>query len=234
MKLYGIDGCSGGWVVAAKDGTSLDIRFQIIEALDGLFAGAAKGEALVAIDIPIGLPNASSRECDRDARRFLGQPRGSSVFPAPCRCCLGAGSYEEACARNIAAAGVAISRQCFGILPKIAIVDALMSRERQQYIREAHPEVAFATLAGHPMVHPKRRRDGVDERLAVLHTTGIALKLPDIQEWRRRLGRGLAHVDDLIDAAACVITAERIYRGEHRTFGGNTHDGRELRMEIVA
>jgi len=38
----------------------------------------------IAIDIPIGLLE-GPRVCDKAARKLLGQPRGSSVFPAPCR-----------------------------------------------------------------------------------------------------------------------------------------------------
>jgi predicted RNase H-like nuclease len=49
-------------------------------------------------------------------------------------------TYAEACERSFAARGKMISQHIFGILPKIADVDALMSPERQRFVREAHPE----------------------------------------------------------------------------------------------
>ena len=38
----------------------------------------------LAIDIPIGIPEAGARPADREARALLG-PRRNSVFPAPVR-----------------------------------------------------------------------------------------------------------------------------------------------------
>jgi predicted RNase H-like nuclease len=40
---------------------------------------------VIAVDIPIGLTEVGARACDEHARSELGQPRGSSVFPAPLR-----------------------------------------------------------------------------------------------------------------------------------------------------
>jgi predicted RNase H-like nuclease len=45
--------------------------------------------------------------------------------------------------------------------------------------------------------------------------------------------------DDIVDAAACLVTAQRIAAGSARTFppddaGGPDWDARGLRMEIVA
>jgi len=51
--------------------------------------------AVLAIDIPIGLLD-GPRACDKAARKLLGQPRGSSVFPALSRPALGAQTYPEA------------------------------------------------------------------------------------------------------------------------------------------
>src|SRR5271157_3482359 len=48
---------------------------------------------IIAIDIPIGLLDAyeiGGRACDRAARKFLGKPRGNSIFPAPVRPVLAA------------------------------------------------------------------------------------------------------------------------------------------------
>lgn len=236
MNSYGIDGCKGGWIIATRPQTAdaLTVSFLLVTDLDGFFAEVVNAGAFVAIDIPIGLSNDAVRDCDQEARSFLGQPRGSSVFPAPCRPCLGAMTYTEACERSSATCGKGISRQCYGILPKIAEVDALMSPERQRFVREAHPEVTFAALAGVAMSHSKQTKEGVMKRLDVLGANSLVLTLDQLQQHRRELGRSKAHVDDIIDAAACLLTAERIARGEHRILGGERVDSRKLRMEIVA
>jgi predicted RNase H-like nuclease len=84
-ELMGIDGCRGGWLVAASDTALSALRFSVVEDLEPLIAGAERSGALMAIDMPIGLADGGPRTCDLEARRMLGRPRGSSVFPAPCR-----------------------------------------------------------------------------------------------------------------------------------------------------
>jgi predicted RNase H-like nuclease len=233
MTIYGVDGCKGGWVVVSKAAGSKAPSFSVALNLSKLFS-SAEGAGVVAIDIPIGLSDRRPRQCDIEARAFLGQPRGSSVFPAPCRCCLGSKTHEEPSRRNVTAAGAGLSVQCFGILPKIETVDALMSPMRQRFVREAHPEVSFAVLAGHAMLHNKTTKEGIEERLNVLAANGLGLTLEDIQRQRRNIGRGRVHIDDIIDATVCVLTAERIVAGQAHVFGGNDRDSRKLVMEIVS
>jgi hypothetical protein len=50
------------------------------------------------------------------------------------------------------------------------------------------------------------------------------------------LGRRLVEVDDLIDAAACLLAAERIMHDKARVYPRKhtQKDRRHLRMEIVA
>jgi len=73
-RLYGIDGCHGGWIVAEADDKLESFAFRITEDL-GLFFGKAKPDRVIAIDIPIGLPVNESRACDASARQLLGWPR---------------------------------------------------------------------------------------------------------------------------------------------------------------
>jgi predicted RNase H-like nuclease len=114
-------------------------------------------EALIAIDIPIGLPEHEPRACDIAARRELSLIRGSSVFPAPARHAIYASTFEEAQTRNREALRVGMSIQAYCIMPKIAGVGELMTPERQRYIREVHPEVTFARLnGGAPMIQPSK------------------------------------------------------------------------------
>src|SRR5205085_11931196 len=95
--LIGIDGCRAGWVIATAGARLTAIRFEILDDLSALLRAAEQAGDFVAIDIPIGLPDSSSRACDLEARRRLGPGQGSRVFPAPSRAALAGFSYVECC-----------------------------------------------------------------------------------------------------------------------------------------
>ena len=80
MFVAGIDGCRGGWVSFRVDLASLNTSVELID-LPHILRNKPDDIAILAIDIPIGLLE-SPRACDKAARKLLGQPRGSSVFPA--------------------------------------------------------------------------------------------------------------------------------------------------------
>jgi predicted RNase H-like nuclease len=84
MKIVGVDGCRGRWLAVAMDLGSGSIAASIHATPDALLL-AYPDAAAVALDMPIGLTCAGPRECDIAARRLLGWPRSSSVFPAPIR-----------------------------------------------------------------------------------------------------------------------------------------------------
>jgi predicted RNase H-like nuclease len=174
--------------------------------------------------MPIGLPDRGSRACDIAARTRLG-PRRSSVFPAPPRPILDAGTYEDACAIGRRLDGRALSRQAFNLLPKIIEVDAVMTRRRQQHTIEAHPELAFAACLGTPPAHAKRTSEGRAERLAALRSAGVG---PAIEAQ----ARGAAG-DDVLDAAVLTLVARRLALGEIERLGDGSRDAKGLRMEIV-
>ncbi len=234
-ELMGIDGCRGGWLVAASDAALSALRFTVVEDLEPLIARAERGGALMAIDIPIGLAGGGPRACDLEARRMLGRPRGSSVFPAPCRPALGATTYARACSLSRRAQGVALSIECFNILPKIRQVDSLMTPARQAFVREVHPELVFALASGRPhgLVEPKRTAAG--ERLRRRLLRRLAPRF-DPAAVRARLGPALVARDDVVDAVACLVAARRILEGQALVLParGVERDRRGLRMEIVA
>ena len=201
------------------------LGIQVVDRLDVTIADVDAGRlAALAVDMPMGLPDDGPRACDLAARRRLGVRR-SSVFPTPVRAALGAPTYVEALARSRAACGRGLSRQAFNLLAKMAELDAVIRPDLQDRVVEAHPEMAFARLAGGPCLHPKRTPEGRAERLALLDRAGLgdlaALRLPG------------AAPDDILDAAALTLTAARVRDGEVERLGDGARDARGLRMEVA-
>jgi predicted RNase H-like nuclease len=235
MTLYGIDGCKHGWVVAEAEENLSRIRLSISRQLHELISRAQRGTAHIAIDVPIGLSDERFRECDVAARRVLSRRHKSSVFPSPCRATLQARTYRDACKLNFQACGLKISKQTFGILPKVREIDLLMNGTLQRYVRETHPEVTFAALAGHGLVHTKKSARGEGERLDLLRPLGIGFSEEDVTRWRVRLGSSRLQRDDIVDALCCLATALRFAVGKELSHPGRAlYDARGLKMEIVA
>jgi predicted RNase H-like nuclease len=147
MFVAGVDGCRGGWVAFKVE---LTARVTSVEVVDLSAWLQARPPDLVGlgIDIPIGLLN-GSRACDKAARRLLGQPRGTSVFAAPCRAALSATTHAAASQINRDKTGRGLSQQAWGIAPKIKQVDDAISPDCQQWAVEVHPEVCFWALNQH-------------------------------------------------------------------------------------
>jgi predicted RNase H-like nuclease len=232
-RLYGVDAAKDGWVVARATPGLADVRLYLVPELEPLFWRVMRDDGLLAIDIPIGLPSDGPRLCDREARRLLGRPRGSSVFPAPMRSALAAQTYEEACRLNQDASGRRVSRQTYTLLPRIREVDSLIWVERQSRIFEAHPEISFMLMSGdgHGLRTRKKQPDGRRDRMTLL-----ADALPDVvlEQVIGQVGSRVAPVDDCLDALACLVTASRIHRGSSLRLpsGRIEFDARSLRMEI--
>lgn len=226
--VAGVDGCRAGWVVATVTAEGVPrVGVRVLARLDDL-ARAVRSGALgaVAVDIPIGLSAHGWRPCDAAARRALG-PRRHSIFPAPARRVLGADTYEAACASSLEACGKKVSRQVFGILPRIAEVDALQSPALQRRFFEMCPELSFSVLVGAPMRAYKKTAAGRAERLAALRPafgdlSGLVSSPPP----------GAAP-DDVLDALVGAWTARRQATGSHVRLGGEL-DERGLRMEMTA
>jgi predicted RNase H-like nuclease len=207
MWVAGVDGCRGGWISFKIHLPSLKTTVELID-LAFLLTKKPDDLAILAIDVPVGLLD-GSRECDKAARRLLGQPRGTSVFAAPCRAALSATNHAAATGTNLRITGRGLSQQAWGIAPKIKQVDAVITSESQKWAFEVHPEVCFWALAGKcPTTHRKKTEAGIRERLALLRPIfgDIDRHLSDRPQ---KAGK-----DDLIDAAGAAWTALRICKGE--------------------
>jgi predicted RNase H-like nuclease len=234
-RYVGADGCRDGWVAVALEGAAFGP--VVIYRSFAELVGDTADEALVLVDIPIGLLGAGGgqRGCDVAARRLLGR-RASSVFTPPVRAAAHIPDYREASAVNFAAVGRRLSRQAWGIVPKIAAVDRLFSDRPllQERVRETHPEACFAALSGgQPLRASKKTPQGLEERLALI-SRFVREPRGALVEARSRYSRSAVTDDDIVDAMAAALTARMAAEGGvHPLPPEPERDERGLRMEIL-
>jgi predicted RNase H-like nuclease len=233
-RYIGVDGCRAGWIAVTQHGDQL--TFRIFGAMRELLDAYPEAE-LVLVDIPIGLPwrGCPTRPCDAEARKLLGSPRASSVFPSPSRTAAHAETVDAARANNVSELERSLSAQAWGICKKIAEVDELLLSDgrARDVIREMHPEVCFWAFNGRqPMLHSKRTKDGGKERLSLLarhEPQTIAL----IARFLAQVIRKDAQPDDLLDALVAHITARAHPTSIRAVTGRLSHDARGLPMEML-
>jgi predicted RNase H-like nuclease len=223
VRVLGIDGCRGGWLAALLDDDA-SVAWEWTTDVATLVRAHADA---VAIDIPIGLPDAGTRACDRAARSMLGR-RGVSVFAAPVRPVLGCATYADARAVLADLGGPSMSAQAFGIVAAVRAVDEVLSPADEPRVLEAHPEVAFSRMAGAPVLTGKRTVAGAAARLQLL-TAWLPSVLEALADVPARAG-----LDDALDALACAWVARRWLRGTATVLGDGGRDARGLLMRIVA
>lgn len=203
----GVDGCPGGWIAVALSEDGRRWAADIYEGPDRLWE-AHRGAKLLLIDMPIGLADGREpRACDALARELLRPGRASSIFAAPVREVLGAASYAEANALQREIGGCGLSRQSWGLVPKMRLLDGLLQRdaEARGRFRELHPELCFAQLFGGPMRHGKKTPEGFAERLAHLRRV-CAHADALVAELLTRFPRKALARDDMLDALVLAVT----------------------------
>lgn len=231
--VAGVDGCPAGWIAALWNGAG-----QLTSKLCTSFADVMALPALIiAVDMPIGLPERSGRPPEREVRARLGQ-RQSSVFAVPSEKAVYCVDYREACAVNLRHSDPPkkVSKQCFHLFPKMREIDALIAPADQSRIFESHPELAFWVMNGEtPLPLPKKVKGqpdppGLDLRRELLRKNGVPVDslTPDYR--RRDVG-----ADDLLDACACAFVAWRILNRRSIRFPIDPPlNAKGLRMEINA
>jgi predicted RNase H-like nuclease len=238
--LAGVDGCPGGWIVALVRPDGGEARLRIVPRFADVPA-AVERPAVVAVDMPIGLPERTGpggRTAENCVRPLLGA-RQSSVFSVPSRAAIYAPDYAAACAIAAATSDPPrkVSKQLFNIAAKIREVDEVMRAipDANGRVFEVHPEVAFWRLNGErPLTEPKKVKSrphepGLVLRRKLLIAAGLP---PDAVNAVRPKG---AAVDDLLDALACAAVARRIHRGVAKPFPDPPpRDGHGLPMAIWA
>lgn len=178
--LAGVDGCRHGWI-AVVERPHADLEAAVHATFAALLA-ALPEDAVVVVDMPIGLPEATGaggRGPERLVRGLLDQ-RQSSVFSVPSRAAVyaedvpfapvaewyAAHRRASAVARATSDPPRAISIQAFALFGKIREIDALLRArpELRHRVVESHPEVAFWRLNDRQaMSRPKKIRGRVHE-----------------------------------------------------------------------
>jgi predicted RNase H-like nuclease len=148
---------------------------------------------------------------------------------------LAATKWEEAAEANEHACGKRISKQTWAIVAKIKEVDEFLSSDiqRQDLVREIHPEVLFQALNyGLPLAAKKKSSAGRFERIEI-----IERHLPGGREFfektSRRYPRSDLQLDDILDAMSAALVASQ-YSNQLRTMPSTPPvDSAGIRCEIV-
>jgi len=235
--LAGVDGCPGGWLVALLRPTGAEARARIVPNFADVLT-ASEAPTVIAVDIPIGLPERVGGRAAENAVRPLLGARQSSVFSVPSRSAVYAGDYREACrlAQETSEPPRKVSKQLFNIAPKIREVDeTLRTSSAAGRVFEVHPELAFWRLnGGRALTEPKKVKGrcyepGLALRRGLLIAAGIAAEAVNAAPPK---GAG---PDDLLDALACAAIARRIHAGIAQPFPDPPPlDAFGLRMAIWA
>src|SRR5215831_7450246 len=228
--FVGVDGCRAGWLLALMRPGDSEVCLRVVARFAEVIA-APEAPSVIAVDIPIGLPEQAGhggRRADNMVRPFLGARR-SSVFSVPSRRAVFAAvgpfgdqqsrsaAHQRACAvaRETSVPPRSITIFAFGIFSKIREVDAVLQSDRalDGRVRETHPELAFWRLnAGCPLASAKKTKAGLALRRRLLIEAGLA---PAMVNGAPPKGAG---PDDLLDALVCAAIAVRIHRGLARPF----------------
>lgn len=231
--LVGVDGCKAGWIAVKHEDDALSV--EVTTSFAALLAALLE-DAVVAVDMPIGLPEFSprgGRGPEALVRPLLGQ-RQSSVFSIPSRAAVYAdtdgfttidawySAHRKASeiAKTTSDPPRGVSIQAFGIFSKIREIDALLIArpDLRGRVFESHPEVAFCRLnGGRAMRLPKKIKGainpaGMAERKALLCRHGYDPAFLD-----QAPPRGAA-ADDFLDAAAMMLIAGRVASGKAMPF----------------
>ncbi len=221
--LAGVDGCPAGWAVALVRPQGGAVRLRVVPRFADVLA-APELPAVIAVDIPIGLPERAGRggRAAENAVRPLLAARQSSVFSVPSRAAIMAEDYREACRCALATSDPPrkVSKQLFMLAPKIREVDACLRADASVAGRvfEVHPELAFWRLnGGRALDQPKKvkgrsHEPGLVLRRQLLVEAGVPAAVVNA------VPPAGAGADDLLDALACAAIARRIHVGLARPF----------------
>lgn len=211
-NCVGVDGARSGWIAVWWADASLT---HCVYSSARSLVVVHRQARIMAVDIPIGLPDSDERRADTEARQLVGGRRASSVFSSAVRGILDVTSQPEASRRHNEIDGRGFGSQSFAILRKIREWDNLLQTEHQAraMVRETHPEVSFSALnggRGRGLASSKKTQDGAARRTELLSAVfGPEQDAQLVQSVARRQ----AAKGDVLDALIALWIAERIAVG---------------------
>lgn len=226
-RVAGVDGCRSGWLVVESALNLNGLKWRIAPNWNAIELDAD----VIAVDMPMGVSNSGVRQCEVEARKLLSScasrvfktmPRGALRYPQK--------DWGKANHWSKARGFGGISKQVWNIRPKIKEIDAMRSREIQEFVFEAHPELAFARLNGGRPLASKHSAEGLRLRQRLLETQGFG----QISVWLTQLRGSGAKADDLLDACALVLTARHVALKTAQFLPAREEcDAKGLRMSIA-
>ncbi|MGI9311009.1 MAG: DUF429 domain-containing protein [bacterium] len=210
FPYWGVDGCKSGWFCVGINKTG-DHRHFVEGHIKNVVSKVMElGGKTILIDIPIGLPSdAEERDCDKQARKRIGNKRGPAVFRVPCLQAIEVfdeAGVEVAKQKNCEITGLKLSNQTWAIAPKISEVNRYLKENKKCHgvLREVHPEVCFRMLSEAELEHNKKKREGFQERQRILNQT---LSKNPFDEIRNKYLKKAVADDDINDALVAAVTA---------------------------
>ncbi|TWT49365.1 hypothetical protein Pla22_45610 [Rubripirellula amarantea] len=201
MDVIGIDGWKRKWIGVVINSNGFQ-EAKIYHDLGDVIVNATY--EVIAIDVPIGLPQRPPRDADVLVRGMIGA-RGPSVFEAPPAFCLDPRWNDRALAsaESMKRHGRGIGCQAFALMDNIRNADRVS--ESDDRVHEVHPEFSFFHMNDQrPLKFTKKSWNGRAERIALLGQHGIELpKMFDADV-------GRVAIDDILDAASAAWSAARI------------------------
>jgi predicted RNase H-like nuclease len=228
-NIAGVTPCPGGWLVlparlagitvAAEEAFVLPKLFEVLDFRPTFEAAA--------INAPMGLfdtPSGQYRQCDREAREYVGWPRVVAISGTPSRAAIRSSNGE--------------ARRLEPWMTKHDIRRLRWLREAEKELQPYHsrsffsanPDVSFTVMNSDvPLATSPYHEDGRIERLELIRE-----RLPGVDEVVTRTPPVGAAGVHLLQAAALLFTARR---GSGRAISrmpiDPTWDENGMRMEIV-
>lgn len=228
-NIAGVTPCPGGWLVlparlagitvAAEEAFVLPKLFEVLDFRPTFEAAA--------INVPMAWfeePGGQYRQCDREAREYVGWPRIAAVYGTPSRATVQASNGE--------------ARAMEPWLTKHELRRLRWLREAEREFQpyhsrsffSAHPDVSFTLMnSDQPLKTSPYHEDGRMERLEL-----IRQRLPGVDDVITRTPPDGAAGVHLLQAAALLFTARRASgRAISRMPLDPFWDETGMRMEIV-
>lgn len=198
----GVDACPYGWFATISTGEAIET--EMYKEFSELHADY--GSARIFVDIPIGLPTGSRRDCDIRARDLLGC-HGNSVFYPPCEAAAEIEDYDEANEKHREIMDNGLSQQAHAIRKKINEVGAVSGEGFDGPVYESHPELCFYALNEQPIAYPKSSKRGLAFRRHLLGQENDEISVEYEQVLDHTLRKDVRR-DDILDSMVLALAAQ--------------------------